>query len=91
MFDQTDHAIHYKWDPQTFTGFKLRFDAEGAARGGHCCFHVEDWTCHSITNEWPCEDLEEALAVLSHFFTIDVAQERERLQAWLPVTLAQAA
>jgi hypothetical protein len=35
--------------------------------------------------------LDEALEVLSHFFAIDVAQERERLSAWLPVSLAQAA
>jgi hypothetical protein len=91
MFEKTENTILYKWDPRTYTGFKLRYDAEGAAKGGHCCFHVEDWTFRSITNEWPCEDLEEALEVLNHFFAIDVVQERERLASWLPVTLAEAA
>jgi hypothetical protein len=91
MFDQSENTIRYKWDPDTYTGFKLRYDAEGAAKGGHCCFHVEDWTFRALNNEWPCEDLDEALEVLNHFFAIDVAQERERLRAWLPVSLAAAA
>jgi hypothetical protein len=91
MLPQAENTIRYKWDPLTSTGFQLRFDAEGAARGTHCCFHVEDWNFRSIINEWPCEDLDEALAVLGHFFAIDADQERERLSAWLPATLAQAA
>ncbi|MCG6898245.1 MAG: hypothetical protein LJE61_04240 [Thiocapsa sp.] len=91
MFNQTEKTIYYKWDPKTYTGFKLRYDAESAAMGGHCCFHVEDWTFRSMTGEWPCEDLDEALEVLSHFFAIDVAQERQRLSDWLPVGLAAAA
>jgi len=84
MIDKSDTRIHYKWDPQTHTGFTLRFDAEGAAAGGHCCFHVEDWACRTVINEWPCADLDEALAVLSHFFSVDIGQERARLSAWLP-------
>jgi hypothetical protein len=44
-----------------------------------------------MTNEWPCEDLDEALEVLNHFFSIDVTQERQRLTAWLPVSLPEAA
>jgi hypothetical protein len=91
MFEQIENTIRYKWDPSTYTGFKLRFDADGAAKGGHYCFHVEDWTFRSMTNEWPCQDLDEALEVLGHFFDIDIAQERERLLAWLPPSLAQAA
>ncbi|EGV30134.1 hypothetical protein ThidrDRAFT_2884 [Thiorhodococcus drewsii AZ1] len=91
MFDATENAIRYKWDPRTSTGFKLRFDAEGAAKGGHCCFHVEDWNCRTVTNEWPCEDLDEALEVLNHFFTLDFNQERERLSSWLPVEYRVAA
>ena len=85
MFDETGNAIHYKWDPQTYTGYTLRFDAERAAQGGHCCFYVEDWHCRTVTNEWPCRDLDEALGVLSRFFSVDIGQERERLSAWLPV------
>jgi len=91
MFDATENAIRYKWDPRTSTGFKLRFDAEGAAKGCHCCFHVEDWNCRTVTNEWPCEDLDEALEVLNHFFTLDFNQERERLSSWLPVEYRVAA
>lgn len=84
MIDNSDTRIRYKWDPQTHTGFTLRFDAESAAKGGHCCFHVEDWACRTVINEWPCADLDEALDVLSHFFNVDIGQERERLSAWLP-------
>ncbi|NCA69271.1 MAG: hypothetical protein EOM91_04060 [Sphingobacteriia bacterium] len=91
MIEHTENAIRYKWDPRTYTGFKLRYDAEAASTGAHCAFHVEDWTYRSMANEWPCQDLDEALGVLSHFFTIDIAQERQRLSAWLPKELAQAA
>ncbi|EXJ15134.1 hypothetical protein [Imhoffiella purpurea] len=91
MFDATENAIRYKWDPRTWTGFKLRFDAEGAAKGGHCCFHVEDWNCRTVTSEWPCEDLDEALEVLNHFFTLDCKKERERLNSWLPAEYRDAA
>lgn len=91
MFDHNQNAIHYKWDPKTRTGFKLRFDAEGAAKGGHRCYHVEDWTFHTVTNDWPCEDLDEALDVLNHFFTLDPTLERQRLSHWLPAQPVQLA
>jgi hypothetical protein len=82
MLSQKDNQIRYKWDPKTSTGFQLRFDAEAAAQGGHYCYHVEDWTCRTVTNEWQCQSLDEALGVLSRLFTIDVEQERRRLGAW---------
>lgn len=92
MFDEeSDTTIRYKWNPRTQTGYQLRFDAEGAAKGAHYCYHVEDWNCHTVTDEWPCEDLDEALGVLNHLFSIDVARERERLSAWLPVAYRAAA
>ena len=91
MFESHQNTIRYKWDPETSTGYQLRFDAEGAAKGGHYCFHVEDWNCRTVTNEWPCQDLTEALEVLNHFFTVDVQQERERLSAWLPAEYRAAA
>ena len=91
MFEFNQNTIRYKWDPETSTGYQLRFDAEGAAKGGHYCFHVEDWNCRTVTNEWPCQDLTEALEVLNHFFTVDVQQERERLSAWLPAEYRAAA
>ncbi|ADC63404.1 hypothetical protein [Allochromatium vinosum] len=91
MFESNQNTIRYKWDPETSTGYQLRFDAEGAAKGGHYCFHVEDWNCRTVTSEWPCQDLTEALEVLNHFFTVDVQQERERLSAWLPAEYRAAA
>jgi hypothetical protein len=91
MFESNQNTIRYKWDPETSTGYQLRFDAEGASKGGHYCFHVEDWNCRTVTNEWPCQDLTEALEVLNHFFTVDVQQERERLSAWLPAEYRAAA
>lgn len=91
MFDESENAIRYKWDPQTCTGFKLRFDAEGAAKGGHLCFHVEDWNWHTVTTEWSCRSLDEALVVLGRFFDIDRNKELQRIQAWLPVAYDTAA
>jgi hypothetical protein len=82
MFDETENRIRYKWDPHTSTGYQLRYNAQAAANGGHCCYRVEDWTCHTVTNQWQCESLDEALDVLSRFFAIDVEQERSRLGAW---------
>jgi hypothetical protein len=91
MLRQDDNQIRYKWDPKTSTGFQLRFDPEAAAQGGHYCYHVEDWTCRTVTNEWQCESLDEALRVLSRLFTIDVEQERRRLGAWPHPVVLQAA
>jgi hypothetical protein len=82
MFNETDKPIRYKWDPRTATGFQLRFDAEAAAKGGHRCWRVEDWTCHTVTNQWQCESLDEALGVLNGLFAIDLEQERLRLESW---------
>jgi len=82
MLHETENPIRYKWDPESSTGFQLRYDAEGAAKGGHFCYHVEDWTCHSVTTQWQCETLDEALGVLSRFFTIDLDEERARLAQW---------
>jgi hypothetical protein len=90
VLNQSDNQIRYKWDPETCTGFQLRFDAEGAAKGGHCCYRVEDWTYHTVTNQWQCETLDEALGVLSGLFAIDPEQERKRLRA-LPGQWARAA
>lgn len=91
MLKEDENTIRYKWDPETHTGYTLRYDADGAAKGSHYCFHVEDWTYRSIISEWPCENLDEALELLNHFFSVDVAQERQRLGTWLPVNLAKAA
>ncbi len=91
MFDESENSIRYKWDPQTCTGFKLRYDAAYAAKGGHLCFRVEDWNWHTVTTEWPCESLDEALGVLGRFFDIDHGEERARLAAWLPVAYENAA
>jgi hypothetical protein len=91
MLNQRDNQIRYKWDPKTSTGFQLRFDAEAAANGGHYCYHVEDWTCRTVTNEWQCQTLDEALGVLNRLFTIDVEQERRRLGVWPQAVELQAA
>lgn len=91
MLSQDDNQIRYKWDPKTSTGFQLRFDAEAAAKGGHYCYHVEDWTCRTVTNEWQCESLDEALRVLSRLFSIDVELERRRLSVWSGAELRAAA
>jgi hypothetical protein len=52
---------------------------------------VEDWTCRTVTNEWQCESLDEALGVLGRLFSIDVEQERRRLGAWPQVAEQRAA
>lgn len=82
--DAQPEPIRYKWDPETCTGYQLRFDAEGAAHGGQFPIHVEDWNCRTVTYEWPCHDLDEALDVLNRLFSLDIEEERARLKAWLP-------
>lgn len=82
MLSETENPIRYKWDPKTSTGFQLRYDAQCAANGVDCCYLVEDWTCHSMINQWQCETLDEALDVLSSFFTMDLDAERARLTGW---------
>ncbi|MCU0834385.1 MAG: hypothetical protein MUC77_08110 [Chromatiaceae bacterium] len=83
MFYEQDNVIRYKWNPKTGSGFRLRFDAQCAQRGGHGCFRVEDWSNHCVVDEWGCSSLDEALGVLRHFFELDVYQESNRLQARL--------
>jgi hypothetical protein len=80
MYDEQDNAIRYKWNPDTGTGFRLRYDARRGNTGYHGCFHVEDWANHLVVGEWGCDSLDEALGVLKDFFDIDVGQERHRLQ-----------
>jgi hypothetical protein len=82
MLNETENQIRYKWDDYTRSGYQLRYDAEAASKGGHFCYHVEDWTYHTVTNEWQCQTLDEALGVLNHLFAIDVELERRRLGAW---------
>lgn len=91
MLSEPENPIRYKWDPKTATGFQLRYDAQGAAKGGHFCYHVEDWTYHTVTNDWQCETLDEALDVLSRFFSIDLEAERNRLASWSGQDLCAAA
>lgn len=89
MLNQDDNQIRYKWDPKTSTGFQLRFDAQAAGQGWHYCYRVEDWNCRTVTSDWQCESLDEALGVLSRLFTIDVEQERRRLGAWVQASELQ--
>lgn len=81
MFDEDKNAIRYKWDPRTGTGYRLRFESINGSRSGHHRYHVEDWNHHVVANEWDCQSLEEALRVLRGLFDIDVAKERNRLEA----------
>jgi hypothetical protein len=82
MWNETERRIRYKWDPHTDTGYQLRYDALAAAKGGHRCWRVEDWTCHTVTSQWQCESLDEALGVLNGLFCIDPELERRRLRDW---------
>lgn len=91
MLNQTQNVICYKWDDRTRTGYRLRYDIETAMKGGHYCYHVEDWTYHTVTNEWQCQTLEDAVKVLNHLFDIDVEQELGRLGAWPKSDLLAAA
>lgn len=84
MNDEQENVVRYKWNSKTATGYRLRFDASDANRGGHHCYHVEDWTHHVVMDDWGCSSLDEALGILKHFFDIDVGQERHRLEARFP-------
>jgi hypothetical protein len=91
MLTHTESARRYKWDDHTQTGYQLRHDAEAEAKGSHFSWHVEDWTCHTVTNEWQCSSLDEALAVLGRLFDLDAAEERRRFLAEEHGDLAAAA
>jgi hypothetical protein len=91
MLTQSDSARRYKWDDHTQTGYQLRHDAEAEAKGSHFCWHVEDWTYHTVTNEWQCRSLDEALEVLGRLFDLDTAEERRRVLGMDHGELAAAA
>lgn len=84
MNDEQANEIRYKWNPKTATGYRLRFDAKNARRGGARCYYVEDWTHHVVMENWGCSSLDEALGILKDFIDIDVGQERHRLEAYFP-------
>ncbi len=81
MANAADRIIRYKWDPRTETGYRLRYDAERAERGGFRCYRVEEWGQHRVLEEWGCKNLSEALGILQDFFDIDVKTEQARIQA----------
>lgn len=84
MSDKQENVIRYKWDPETETGFRLRFDRQWAGLGGHRCYQVEDWSHHVVTNSWGCDSLDEAFDVLKRFFEIDEAHERHLAEEQFP-------
>ena len=84
-------TIHYKWDPRTFSGYRLVLDPECAGRGLSCPYHVEDWIHHSIVQSWDCEGLEAAVKTLSRLFDIDVEEEIVGLRRRFGRRVVQAA
>ncbi len=86
MFDEQEKVISYKWDPAEETGYRLRFDPRLAQLRGQTPFRVEDWMHHIVNNEWGCATLDQALGVLNRLFSLDVGEERRRLQGRLAQT-----
>ncbi len=80
MMRQENNAISYKWDPETGSGYRLRFNDGIAKRGLNGGYHVEDWNHDLIVDDWGCDTLEDALRVLNRFFDIDINAERDILQ-----------
>jgi hypothetical protein len=80
MIDKKDRVIRYKWNPQTETGYRLRFDSRRASHGGLRCYRVEEWTQHCIVDEWGFDKLSDALDVLHGFFDLDVSSEMHRIE-----------
>jgi hypothetical protein len=87
MFDEQQQVISYKWDPASETGYRLRFDPQLAQMRGQTPFHVEDWVHHIVNDEWACKSLDQALAILNGLFNLDVGEERQRIQGWLPTAV----
>jgi hypothetical protein len=87
MFGKQEQVITYKWDPASETGYRLRYDPQLAQTSGLSPFRVEDCVHHIVNNEWGCATLEQALGVLNNLFTLDIGEERQRIQGVLPQPL----
>jgi len=75
-----NNFIRYKWDPETSSGYQLRYSSRIAHHGLRRRYHVEDWNHDLIVDDWGCDTLEDALKVLNRFFDIDINAERDLLQ-----------
>ena len=88
MQASNDSIIRYKWDTETSTGYRLRFDSRRANQGLKGSFRIEDWEHNSVVNDWGCDSLDEALKVLGRLFAINTRKERELLTRRLQLRAA---
>lgn len=63
--------VEYKWDPQTSSGYRLRYDAKYPRRGLRRRYVVENWENQTIVEDWGCNTVEEAVGVLDSLFEVD--------------------
>ena len=88
MQASNDPVIRYKWDTDTGTGYRLRFDSRRATQGLKGSFRIEDWEHNFVVNDWMCDSLDEALKVLGRLFAINTRKERDFLTRRLQLRAA---
>lgn len=88
MKASNDPIIRYKWNPETSTGYRLRFDSRRARQGLRGSFRIEDWDHNFVVNDWGCDSLDEALKVLGRLFAINTRKERDHLKRRLQLRAA---
>lgn len=79
MSSQHEDIVNYKWDNNTYTGYRLHFNFDLAKSGLKRCIHVEAWDHRVIIEDWWCNTVEEAMRILSQFFEIDTDKESATL------------
>jgi hypothetical protein len=76
----TNNVVNYKWNPETCSGYRLRFDKAQPRSGLHRRYVVENWENLTIVDDWGCDTVEEAVRVLETLFEVNEQQEIESLR-----------
>ena len=83
--------VTYKWNPETSSGYRLRFDRNYPRKGLHRRYVLEAWDNLTIVDDWGCDTVEEIVSVLESLFEVDEQREIEALRNTFEVRLAAIA
>ena len=88
MIAASNRVVTYKWNPQTSSGYRLRFDKNYPRKGLHRRFVLEAWDNLTIVDDWGCDTIEEMVSVLGSLFEIDEKREIESIRHQFEAVMA---
>lgn len=80
MIASSNRVVTYKWNPETSSGYRLRFDKAYPRKGLHRRYVLEAWDNLTIVDDWGCDTVEEMVHVIGSLFEIDEQKEMESIR-----------